>query len=250
MPQPPIVNLEGIRIVIQPDEVTPNATGIGVANESSLHAALKAQYALPGDRVEVEMDGFIVDIAREDLLIEIQTANFASVRQKLRRLLRSHRLQLVYPIAEEKWIVKIAPADSAIISRRKSPKRGTVYDLFQELVRMPDLVNYMGFSLVVLMTRQEEIRCPDGQGSWRRKGVSIKDRRLLEIIRQVKFADRNDFVRLLPADLDQPFSNRDLAAWLGLSVSLARRMTYCLRKMGAIEVAGQADHERLFAKAK
>ena len=56
---------------------------IGTLNENPLHAALKAWYARPGDRIEVPVDGFIVDIVRDDLLVEIQTGNFSAVKEKL-----------------------------------------------------------------------------------------------------------------------------------------------------------------------
>ena len=60
---------------------------IGTLNEKSLHAALKEWYALPGDRFEVAVDGFVADIVRGEQLIEIQTRSFPAMKRKLRRLL-------------------------------------------------------------------------------------------------------------------------------------------------------------------
>ena len=48
------------------------ANQISTFNEKPLHAALKAWYARAGDRLEVQVDGFIIDIVRDGLLIEIQ----------------------------------------------------------------------------------------------------------------------------------------------------------------------------------
>jgi hypothetical protein len=48
-------------------------------NEYSLHSAIKNWYSLPGDKFEVRIDDFIVDIVRETLLIEIQTKNFSAI---------------------------------------------------------------------------------------------------------------------------------------------------------------------------
>ena len=36
-----------------------------------LHASLKAWYAEAGDRFEVAVDGYVIDLVRDDLLIEI-----------------------------------------------------------------------------------------------------------------------------------------------------------------------------------
>src|ERR671919_699319 len=98
-------------------------SGIGLLNEKPLHASLKQWYAQPGDRLEVPVDRFVVDIVRDDLLIEIQTRNFASINSKLRTLTRSYQVRLVYPVVQEKWIVRSAKRGGGIPVRRKSPKR-------------------------------------------------------------------------------------------------------------------------------
>ena len=61
---------------------------IGLLNEKALHASLKQWYARPGDQLEVAVDGFVIDIVRDDLLIEIQTRNFSSIKSKLTNLVR------------------------------------------------------------------------------------------------------------------------------------------------------------------
>src|SRR5688572_22026432 len=98
--------------------------GIGLLNEKPLHASLKQWYARPGDRLEVTVDGFVIDIVRDDLLIEIQTGNFASIKSKLTKLVVCHRVRLVYPIVQEKWIVRSGTRNGKGAIRRKSPKRG------------------------------------------------------------------------------------------------------------------------------
>ncbi|HAX81656.1 MAG TPA: hypothetical protein DCY40_03685 [Actinobacteria bacterium] len=65
-------------------------TTIGSLNEKPLHAALKEWYRRRGDLVEVATDGFVVDLVRAGLLIEIQTGSFAAMRRKLDRLLDAH----------------------------------------------------------------------------------------------------------------------------------------------------------------
>jgi hypothetical protein len=81
---------------------------VAVLNEKPLHAALKEWYSQPGDRLESSVEGFVVDIVRGHLLIEIQTGNFAAIRRKLAKLTVRHRVRLVYPIAQDKWIIKLA----------------------------------------------------------------------------------------------------------------------------------------------
>src|SRR4030067_614574 len=87
------------------DRIYPKTPGIGLLQGSSLHAALKAWYMHDGDQVEVLIDRFVVDIVRGELLIEIQTRHFSSLKQKLIRLTQRHPVRLVYPVPQEKWIV-------------------------------------------------------------------------------------------------------------------------------------------------
>ena len=81
---------------------------IGTLGEKSLHSALKEWYSEPGDRLEGEVGGFHIDIVRRKLLIEIQTSNFSSQRKKLKTLIAKHRVRLAFPIAKEKWIVRLS----------------------------------------------------------------------------------------------------------------------------------------------
>ncbi len=218
-------------------------------NEHSLHSAIKEWYSLPNDRLEVRIDGFIIDILRGDLLIEVQTKNFHGIKGKLSSLAENHQVRLVYPIPERKWIVRIT-GSSELASRRKSPREGRLADLFYELVSIPNLITRENFSLEVLMIEEEEIRCNDGKGSWRRRGVSIKDRKLINVTDRVLFRNEADFLRFLPTSVKRPFTNRSLADLTGTSISLTRRITYCLRKMGVIGMVDNNGRELIFARAR
>ena len=77
-------------------------SAIGSLNEKPLHAALKEWYRQDGDQVEAPVDGFVADLLRDGQLIEIQTRGFSSMRRKFDRLLDTHRIRLVHPVAAEK----------------------------------------------------------------------------------------------------------------------------------------------------
>ena len=61
------------------------APHIGTLREKPLHASLKRWYTQTGDRVEVRVDGFVIDIVRDDLLIEVQTRGFSSMKRKVEK---------------------------------------------------------------------------------------------------------------------------------------------------------------------
>ncbi len=213
--------------------------------EHSLHSAIKDWYKVSGDKIEVKIEDYIIDILRGKLLIEIQTRNFSSVKNKLTKLLLNNQVRLVYPIAKLKWIVYLSRSGE-FVRRRKSPKNGKITDIFYELVHTPELINDGNFSLEILMIEEEEIRCNDGRGSWKRRGVSVKDRRLLNVFDRVIFENEKDFLKVLPKELDRFFTNKLLALKMGVSVRLAQKITYCLIKMGAISIAGKKRNELLF----
>ena len=213
-------------------------SGIGLLNEKPLHASLKQWYARPGDRFEVPVDGFVIDIVRDDLLIEIQTRNFASINSKLCKLTRSYEVRLVYPVVQEKWIVR-----SGV--RRKSPKRGRLEDLFWELVSIPQLLSNPNFSLEVLMISEEELRRYDGKRKWRRRGWVVEGRRLVDVMDRRLFGASTDWLTFVPDGL-QSFTTKDLATVADTRRDLAQKMAYCLRHARMIELIGRQGRANLY----
>lgn len=214
--------------------------------ESSLHEAVKNWYSHHGDLLEQWVDGYVVDIVRDELLIEIQTSNFSAIKDKIISLIAKHHLRLVLPIAKLKWIIKLGSNDREILSKRKSPKKGRIEEVFDELVYLPKLIKDSNFSLDVLLIYSEEVLIDDGLGSWRRKKWSVLDRNLLKVVDNVMFNSPMDFLELLPENLSIPFTVVELSKELRLRGSLAQRMAYCLRKMDVIKLVGKRGKAFLY----
>jgi hypothetical protein len=231
------------------DESCEASPGIGLLNESPLHAALKEWYAGPGDRFEVTVDGFVVDIVQDNLLVEIQTGNFAAIKGKMTELTASHPVRLVYPIAEKKWIVKRSKDGSGEMSRRKSPKQGQVEEVFWELVSFPQLLRRSNFSLEVVMIWEEEVRRYDGKRRWWRRGWVTEERRLLEVVGRQLFETERDMGELIPSGLDEPFTTAELGEVVGGRRRLGEKMAYCLRKMGVVKQVGKRGRANLYVRA-
>ena len=225
--------------------ISASMTGIGLLNEKALHASLKQWYARPEDRFEVPVDGFVIDIVRGDLLIEIQTGNFSSIKSKLTKLTHCHRVRLVYPIVQEKWILRSATGNSKGAIRRKSPKRGRVEDLFWELVSIPQLLTNPNFSLEVLMISGEEVRLYSKATRKVRKGWLIEGRRLLDVLDQRSFSQSADWLRFLPDGLEL-FTTSDIASRMNTRIELAQKIAYCLREARMIELIGKRGRANLY----
>jgi hypothetical protein len=222
------------------------STHIGSLNEKSLHATLKQWYAQPNDQLEMPVDGYVIDIVRGKLLIEIQTRSFASIKRKLFKLTKTHPVRLVYPVAQEKWIVKLADDEQTEQNRRKSPKQGTVYEVFRELVSFPQLMANPNFSLHVLLIQEEEARRYDVRQGWRRQGWVTHERRLLAVVDEYHLTTPEDLNTLLPQALDSPFTTSDLAKKLSQPRWLMQKMAYCLREMNVIEPVGKEGNAVLY----
>lgn len=221
---------------------------VGTLREKPLHAALKRWYTQPGDRIEEPVDGFVIDLVRDDgLLIEIQTRGFAAMKRKLTTLLERHAVRVVHPIPVERTIVKIGDGGE-VLSRRRSPKRGAVVDLFAELVSFPQLVAHPGLSLDVLLTREDEVRHFDGTKAWRRNGWVVDERRLVEVLDRLLINSPACLGRLLPNEVPDEFTTADLAAVLRRPRRLAQQMTFCLRRAGVIETMGKNGNTLVYSR--
>ncbi len=212
---------------------------IGTLREKPLHASLKRWYGRAGDQAEVPVAGFVIDLVREDLLIEVQTRGFSSLKKKITALLDlDHRLRIVHPIPVDKWIVKV-DSDGTVLSRRRSPKHGSPIDVFAELVSIPDLLDHPLLDIDVILINEEEYRSQTQNRSWRRGGWSVEERRLIDVVDTLLIKDAGDLAALLPAGLPDPFTTADLAAVLGRPRRIAQQMAYCLRIVGALSAVGK-----------
>lgn len=217
---------------------------------TDLHVALQHWYAGDTGEIEVEVDGYLADAVRDDVIYEIQTGSFTAIRDKLRRLARRHRVVLVYPIPRYRFIVKLDPETGEETSVRRSPKRGTPADVFDELLYIRNALRSKNLSLEVLMTVERELRCADGLGSWRRSGVSIVGRELLAIVGRHRFHEPADLLRLLPEELPERFTTADLRAVLGLTPRVAGKTAWGLRKLGVIRKVGKQGNAFVYRRAR
>src|SRR5213076_2304965 len=183
---------------------------IGTLNEGALHAQLKNWYQRPGDRIERVVDGFVVDLVRGGLLVEIQTGSFAPLRRKLELLTRQHPVRLVAPIPLVRRIIRLSD-EGEMLSARRSPRRGRVEDIFSLLVSIPSLLCCPRFELEAILTHQEELRVYRQGRAFRRHGWVVVGRRLVSVERHLRLASPIDAADLLPTGLPELFDTAELA---------------------------------------
>jgi hypothetical protein len=223
--------------------------GIGTLSENSLHAAIKQYLVQPGDLVEHPVDSFIVDIVRGETLFEIQVKNLYSLRHKLDVLLKNFHVHVVHPIPQIKWVLRLEnPAANA--KKRKSPKKCSVYHAFDQLVYLCSYIPHPNFTLDILMIEQEDILINDGKGSWRRKGWSLTDQRLLKILDHIPLCGMESYTQFLPDTLNSPFRTIELASAAGIPVRLAQKMAYTMTYAGLLFREGKKGNAYLYNRTQ
>ena len=219
----------------------------GFAKEYRLHEQLKHYYAPGGHGIEVEVEGCVVDVAKENRLIEIQTVNLSGLRRKLAKLLPNYHVTVVFPVPMEKYIVWLSPLDRHELGRRRSPKRGQWTEVFKELPYLAPFLAHKHFSLEVVLTKENEFRVNDGRGSWRRAGARTVDRELLNVLGVEHFAHPSSYRRVLPDGLAEHFTSRDLARAMDMPLWVAQKALYCLRAAGTVRIVGKQRNALLYA---
>lgn len=219
---------------------------INTWNESSLHETLKQTWCGDNGAVEVARDGVICDAVRRDgTIIEVQTTSFGKIKDKLSLLLPDNRVELVYPVAVN-LVIETFAADGTVISRRKSPKHGTIYQVFGEMTGIIHLLGHSNLAITVVFADVREKRINDGSGSWRRKGVRIAER-ILDCIHETRtFHTLSDLASLLPESLPEHFMVSDLRkAGAGRH---AGKMAWVLRKTNCIRLAGKNKNAFIYTR--
>ena len=223
-------------------------SGIGELNERSLHRALKALYAVPGSLTEQSIDGYVADIVIGERIVEIHTGIFWPLKRKLPRLLARHPVTLVHPIAKDRYLVK--PGSGGRMTRRKSPKHGSVFGIFAAIASIPTLVGHPNLTLEIVITVEEEIRVPDERRNRRRGGWTALDRRLVEVVEVHRIRSMGDLFAMLDPRLPDEFTTSDLATAMASSRRLGQQAAFCFREAGVTEICGKIGNALVYQRAK
>lgn len=221
--------------------------------ETTLHRQLKERFMEEGSEIEVKVERYRIDVVTGDRLIEIQRSGLSSIRDKIRYLLeQNYRVEVVKPLVVRKRLVKLSRKNGKVVDRRWSPKRGTIMDIFDELLYFTRVFPHPNLRLFCPMIDMEEIRYP-GHGKRRRRRQGdfvVKDRLLTEIHETHVFDTAQDLHRLLPKKLPTPFDTQELAKGLKMHRSDAQKIAYVLRHTGSVKVVGKRGNANLFELTK
>ena len=220
--------------------------------ETSLHRQLKQSYAA-GGAMEVVMGAYRIDAVGDGELIEVQHGSLSAIRPKVQQLLRRYAVRVVKPIVVRKRIIRQMRPDGPVSSRRLSPRRGSMLELFDELVYFTKVFPHPRLVVDVPLVEVEEWRLPPVKSQrWRRRKPKhrVKDLVLTDIVEQQEFRTPGDLLRLLDIDqLSGTFDTAELALRLDRPRWVAQRIAYVLRETGAACVTGRRGNTLLYQVA-
>lgn len=213
--------------------------------ETTLHRQLKEEFCDPGARIEVKLGQYRIDVVNGKRLIEIQRSSLSSIRDKISKLLDDgYTVDVVKPLVVRKRLIKLNKKGGTEVERRWSPVRGTILDLFNELLYFTRVFPHPNLTLIAPMVQIEEIRYP-GHGRRRRKRKGdfiVHDRQILEFEEACFFRTVQDLHALLPSGLPKTFDTKQLADALGVQRDQAQKIAYVMRKTGAaVEIGKQGN---------
>lgn len=226
-----------------PRPIPSAAPTIGSLKETPFHAALKQLVFPPGSRFEVPVDGYVIDVVAPGLLIEVQTRSVGRLRPKLGALLPCHRVRLVMPLAQAKWIEKRGPDGRG--TRRRSPKRERPLHVFSELVGIADALAHPNLEIELVLTDQLEVREHVPGKAWRRRGWVVTGRELICVNERLLFRGPADLRGLLPT-FEEPFTSRELAERAVVTPRLAGQALYTLHRAGELQRVGKRGNAYLY----
>lgn len=219
--------------------------GIGTLQEKTVHGILKDFYAPQKEMQEIPVNGYVADIFTGKEIIEIQTANFNKMRDKLDKFLPDYPVTIVYPIPHIKWIGWIDEETGACSALRKSPVRGTVYKAFYELYKikqyLPDKNLHFCFPLLDL----EEYRLLNGWSKDKKRGSCRYDRIPVSMVDEIHIDRIEDYMQLIPYELNEPFTVPDFAKAANIRKEEAGKVLHILNFLQVIERSGSQG--RLYA---
>lgn len=208
--------------------------GIGTLQEKTVHGILKDYYAPEKDMQEIPVNGYVADIFTGSEIIEIQTANFNKMRQKLGSFLPEYPVTIVYPIPRVKWIGWIDEDSGECSPLRKSPARGNIYRAFYELYKIKSFLTDKNLHLCFPFLDMEEYRLLNGWSRDRKKGSCRYDRIPVAMADEVRFDRIEDYMQLIPYDLSEPFTVLEFAGAVKIRKEEAQRVIHILHYLNLL----------------
>ncbi len=218
-------------------------SGIGTLGEKTLHAVLKDYFEPNKENQEVRIGSFVADIVSERGVTEIQTRQFNKLLKKLECFLDYCNVTVVYPIPRVKYLSWIDMDTGEVTSRRRSPKKGSIYDAAAELYKIKYTLDNPRLDICLCMLEIEETRYLNGWSADGKKGSTRCDRVPTALVEEIYLRCPADYGIFVPQELnDKEFTSRELAKAAHTRLRPAQTMLNLLTYLGVVERVGKRSN--------
>jgi len=223
--------------------------GIGTLGEKTLHAVLKHYFEPDEVYHEIKVGSYYADIFNNSGIIEIQTRQWNKLRGKLQHFLTENQVTLVYPIAYTKWLIWVNEETGEVSKKRLSPKRGSAYEIFEELYKIKNFLDHQNIRLCIVYLDIEEYRLlngwsPDGKrGSWRHDRIPMALRNVIYI------NSPKDYSLLIPETLSDQFTSKEFSKASGLNLYKAQTALNVLHHVKSVQRVGKKRNMFIYERA-
>lgn len=250
--------IKKFELAIQNSDLESDKNTIGQLREKKLHSVLKYYYCSDSQYHEIRTGRYVADIKVNDDITEIQTSSFYSMKKKLDYYLTYPEVTvtIVHPIAYNKWICWVDTKTGEVSAKRKSPKKGSIYDILPELYSLKDYVFREGISFRVCLIDLIEYKTtdptdPTKKRRYSRKGKSSKiDREPIALIDDILFDDFDDYHKFVPHSLPAEFTKKEWDKATKLSPKNSGLALLFLRQIGIVEQVGKRGRAYLYSRTQ
>lgn len=242
--------------------------GIGTLGEKQMHAAIKRFICPDREKHEVIIDGskgcinsdtdandndrkkrrFVADILDGNTIYEIQTGQFAPLKNKISWVLEntSYNIVVIHPIAETKWINLIDRESGDVKKRYRSPVRGKIYDIAPELYAFEDFIACPRFSLVILIMEAEQYKKNISKSS--RPRYKKYELIPVNLLRAHIFKSAEDYKLFVPDTLPEIFTVKQYSEKTGIRGIEAYSIVKTLCHIGLLRENGKIGRAAAYSR--
>jgi len=222
--------------------------GIGTLSEKTVHAVLKNYLVPKPEYHEQKCEGYVADILYEGEIIEIQTANFNTLRRKLDVFLPKYEVTICYPIPATKWLYWIDEETGELTPKRKSSKKGTCYEVFKELYKIKTYLDNPHLHIRLLLMDVEEYRLLNGWSHDKKKGSTRYDRIPKDLVEDFQINTVKDYEKLVPSTLPEEFTSEEYRRATKLTLKRAQTALNVLTYIKTVERIGKRGRSLLYRR--
>lgn len=223
---------------------------IGVLAEKTLHAVLKNYYEPDIKKHEIKVNGYVADILDGDNIYEIQIGNMGKMRDKLKAYLDEYKVTIIIPIIHNKYLLWKEVGKNEYSDRRKSPKTGNFYMIFDELYRIKNYLKHENLRIKIALVDVEEYRIKDGYAKEGKKGSHRLDRIPIGLYDELDINKISDYKKLVPEELEENFTTKDYKKVTKTNTKYATVALNILNYLGVVKRVSKKGNAYVYQRVK